>query len=129
VPGVTVAGTVQNVGGTNSLRLANASVHGSRLQDYRQRIDGFGIGNSYSNYTAMSPIMGSTQEMMIDTAAGSPEQGPGGVLLNIIPKEGGNTFTGSLFAAGATSGRAPRAEPVMRSYNEYKIHVRGRITG
>jgi len=28
-----------------------------------------------------------------------------------------------------SSWRAPRAEPVMRSYNEYKIHVRYRITG
>ena len=39
--------------------------------------------------------------MTVDVAAASAEQGPGGVILNIVPKEGGNTFSGSFFASGA----------------------------
>ena len=40
------------------------------------------------------------QEVTVDTAAGSAEQSAGGVRMNIIPREGGNTFSGSLFLAG-----------------------------
>jgi hypothetical protein len=104
VPGVTVTAADHDVGGTNTVRISTATVHGSRAQEYRQLIDGFGIGTSYANLTSMAPILSSAQEMTIDVAAGSAEQGAGGVVLNIIPKEGGNRFTGSLFAAGTTDG-------------------------
>ena len=45
---------------------------------------------------------GMIQEVTVDTAAGSAEQSAGGVRMNIIPREGGNTFTGSLFVTGTS---------------------------
>ncbi len=42
--------------------------------------------------------MGATQEVTIDMAGASAEAGEGGIRINLIPKEGGNTFTGSAFA-------------------------------
>jgi len=102
VPGVT--NSSQDTGGTNSIGLMTATIHGGRPADYRVTVDGFGIGNSYNQYSAMSPNMGSTQEMTVDAAGASAEQGPGGVILNVVPKEGGNRFSGSLFVSGSTEG-------------------------
>jgi hypothetical protein len=36
------------------------------------------------------------EEVVVETAAGSAEATTGGVQINIIPKDGGNTFSGSL---------------------------------
>ena len=36
------------------------------------------------------------QEVVVETAAGSAEATTGGVQINIIPKDGGNTFSGSV---------------------------------
>jgi hypothetical protein len=47
--------------------------------------------------------MGSTQEMTVEYGAGSVEQFTGGVRINFIPREGGNTFRGSFFATGLNS--------------------------
>jgi hypothetical protein len=38
------------------------------------------------------------QEIVYDTAAGSIESHGGGVRINIIPRDGGNRFSGTLFA-------------------------------
>ena len=56
-------------------------------------------GTSVSAFAANS---GMIQEVTVDTAAGSAEQSAGGVRMNIIPREGGNTFSGSLFLAGTS---------------------------
>ena len=110
IPGLsTTAGinpVVQDVGGTNNLRLANAfTIHGGRTTDSNIQIDGFQIRNigSFGNLTNMFPDMGATQEMTIDYAAGMADAATGGVKINYIPREGGNTVRGSFFATGVNS--------------------------
>jgi hypothetical protein len=110
IPGLsTTAGinpVVQDVGGTNNLRLANAfTIHGGRTSDSNIQIDGFQIRNigSFGNLTNMFPDMGATQEMTIDYAAGMADAATGGVKINYIPREGGNTVRGSFFATGVNS--------------------------
>ena len=106
IPGMNIS-TAQDVGGTNSLAgtTTSLSIHGGRGGDQRVLIDGMptanieGTGNS-SNFL---PNMGSTQEMTVDYAAGTAEQETGGVRINMIPREGGNTFKGSFFATGVNS--------------------------
>ena len=68
-------------------------------------VDGFTIRNigSQGNLTNFVPDMGSSQEVAFDYAANSAEAVTGGVLVNYIPKEGGNTFKGSFFGTVATS--------------------------
>ena len=39
----------------------------------------------------------SVQEISVQTSGGNAEQQFAGIWTNIIPKEGGNTFTGYLF--------------------------------
>ena len=58
------------------------------------QLDGFQVRNigSFANLTNMFPDMGATQEMTIDYAAGLGEAATGGVKVNYVPREGGNTF-------------------------------------
>jgi hypothetical protein len=48
--------------------------------------------------------MASLQEVTLDYSANSAEVPTGGVRINIIPREGGNTFNGTFFGSIATSG-------------------------
>ena len=41
--------------------------------------------------------------MAVSYSAGSAEQAFGGVQMNLIPREGGNVFKGSLFATGVNA--------------------------
>lgn len=89
-------------GGTNNLNLNTLSVHGSRANDQRVMVDGMSISatsgdGQLSNFI---PDMTSTQEVAVSYSAGAAEQAFGGVQMNMIPREGGNTFKGSLFATG-----------------------------
>ena len=44
---------------------------------------------------------GMAAEVTVDTSGLSAEQGQGGIRINYIPRDGGNTFSGSLFATFA----------------------------
>src|SRR5215475_1165901 len=106
IPGVSLSNV--DVGGTNIINTTGGSlsVHGGNLGDTRLLIDGVTIANTegtgYS--TNMLPNMGSTQEVAVDYSANTAESISGGLQINMIPKTGGNMFSGSLFATGATSG-------------------------
>jgi hypothetical protein len=98
-------GAPMDVGGTNNLQNTYMQIHGGRDTDQRIMIDGVQIRNlgdagRASNFV---PDMGSTQELTIDYAAGSAEQMTAGLRINYVPKEGGNTFRGSVFATGVNS--------------------------
>jgi hypothetical protein len=94
-----------DVGGTNTISLDSMSVHGSRAGDQRVNVDGLSTANADLNGQtgATLPNMGSIQELTIDTGGGSAEQATGGLTINVIPREGGNTFTSSFFATAVNS--------------------------
>jgi hypothetical protein len=99
IPGMVTGG--QDVGGQNTQSLSAISIHGGRGTDQRQAVDGLTLRNvaGQGNSTNTVVDFGSSQEMTIDYAAGSAEVITGGVLFNFIPKEGGNSFSGSFFGA------------------------------
>jgi hypothetical protein len=109
IPGVTNAGTVgfngmtaQDVGGAGGDQQVTLQIHGSRGNDQRIMINGMNIGwSNTSMWTAYSPNLGATAEVAVDTAAASAEAQEGGVRINLIPREGGNAFRGTLFAGFA----------------------------
>jgi len=82
---------------------AQVSAHGQRPGDGVSMIDGLRIGNMYidSNLTNMSlsPLL--FDEVNVSLAGQSGEAGTNGVLMNAIPRSGGNTFGGSLLANGS----------------------------
>ena len=104
IPGV--ASNQQDVGGSNIGQFApSLTIHGSRATDTRFTINGLspanGEGGGQSvNYT---PNMSSTQEMTIDTSGWSAEESTGGLRINLIPREGGNVFSGVFYAWWANS--------------------------
>jgi hypothetical protein len=97
----------QDVGGTNIINTTGGSmtIHGSNANDQRVMIDGLSTANSELAGQASNflPNMGSTQEMAVDYSSGTADQMTGGVRINMIPREGGNTFRGSFFGTAVNS--------------------------
>lgn len=103
VPGV-VSTKPPGVGGTDLLDLAQMSVHGSETSDYRVQQDGFILGNAYQSYNGFVPNMGSSAEATVNTAGSGADWWGSGLVLNVIPKEGSNTYSGDIFVTAATEG-------------------------
>lgn len=106
LPGA-VPGTTQDVGGTGTVNIGSASsgtIHGTVTGDFRNLLDGFTLGvASAPDVFGFQPNMGSAQEVVVSAAAGGAESLTGGMVLNIVPKEGANRFTGSFFATAANA--------------------------
>ncbi|MCY4600716.1 MAG: carboxypeptidase regulatory-like domain-containing protein [Acidobacteria bacterium] len=102
VPAV-VSSQPSGVGGTDLLDLAQLSVHGGETDDFRIQSDGFILGNAYQSYNGFVPNLGATAETTVNTAGAGSDWWGSGVVLNVIPKEGGNDYSGELFLTGATS--------------------------
>src|SRR4029453_11449927 len=108
VPGLTTTqgaarGNLMDVGGTRNLQNTLVSIHGGRDGGTRVMIDGVRIGNmsGAGQWHNFVPDQGSTQEVVIDYGAVSAEQISGGLKINHVPREGGNSFRGYLYATFA----------------------------
>ena len=77
----------------------NLAIHGSRGGDTTVRIS----GNAFTiSGTATTPInMGGVQEVNVETSALSIEEPWGGVRTSLIPRDGGNAYSGSVFTSYA----------------------------
>src|SRR5262245_1618606 len=108
VPGVTTALGSQDVGGTGGERYQTLSVHGSRTDQMPLVLNGMpynNMNNTGGGYNTTLVInTGTVQEMTVTTSGLSAESRSSGVLSNTIPKEGGNSFRGSLFGNFANDG-------------------------
>jgi hypothetical protein len=82
---------------------AQVSAHGNNPGDGVSLIDGMRIGNMYisSNLTNMSlsPLL--FDEVNVQMSGQLAETGTNGVIMNAIPRSGGNRFSGSLLANGS----------------------------
>jgi hypothetical protein len=77
-------------------------VHGGRAVESRLTVEGMNIsnppgGNQPPNYTA---DIGNAQEVTVTTSGGLGESETAGVQMNIVPKQGGNRFSGLVAASG-----------------------------
>jgi hypothetical protein len=81
------------------------SVHGGRTGDQVYLQNGVEISalamTSFASAIVINPV--GTQEMAVDTSAVSAEYASGGVRINAITRDGGNTFRGTFFANFANS--------------------------
>jgi hypothetical protein len=107
--GVMTIGVFSNqndVGGSAGEHQNQLKAHGGSFNDRLVQMDGLMISNMACNYscTGVSTNDASTQELSYEIGAISAETGGGGVRVNIIPKEGGNVFSGSAFFNFANSG-------------------------
>ena len=76
-------------------------IHGARASDSRTLHDGINTGWAGANSNAAVSNVAGSQETVLTTSGGLGEAETGGVMLNIIPRDGGNTFSGTVFLSGA----------------------------
>ena len=103
-PGIT-SNTGQDVGGAVINATTGMSSHGGRSNDGWTSMDGITMNAMASTgfTTRLVYSMASVQEVTLDYSANTAEVPTGGVRINIVPREGGNTFNGTAFASIATS--------------------------
>jgi len=90
-----------DVGGSAGIADVGQSLtaHGSKAVDQRVMLNGVSIMTLQAggNIGGQQPDVGSAAEIAIDTSSLSAEGPTGGVRINFIPKDGGNTFGNSTF--------------------------------
>jgi hypothetical protein len=79
---------------------------GGRSNEGRLQLDGLEVGAALNGGGVSSFVAdtGNSEEVAFTTSGGLGEAEVGGPTVNIVPKTGGNTFKGSVFAGGVTSG-------------------------
>ena len=103
--GISVGGRpdlgARDVGGVFNEGTVGLVAHGSRVQDQLTMLNGLNVGN-FSQGTAGGGLgrhvyinHAATEEVVL-TITGFAEYETSGVVLNAIPKEGGNTFSGNF---------------------------------
>ena len=107
IPGMNISGAgaanAQDVGGSSIGSLQQAAIHGGRTGDQRVMMDGLPLNTAQGNLSGFISNIASTQEFTIDTSGVSAEDNSGGVRMNIVPREGGNRFSATMFVTGANS--------------------------
>ena len=103
VPGISLAGA----GGlTSSTGLAPSffTSNGGANNEGRIQIAGMNVGSSFNGggVAAFAYDVSNTQEIQVTVSGGLGEADTGGPAMNLIPREGGNSFSGSIF--GSTAG-------------------------
>lgn len=104
LPGVVVSGA-QDVGGSRGDTPTDIAVHGSSINDGRIMIDGANVSppakqGGHDTMAILDTV--NSQEVVVTTSGGLGEAQTGGITINIIPREGGNRFSGQLFMSGTT---------------------------
>jgi hypothetical protein len=105
IPGASVSGG-QDVGGSAGLDAAFAmTIHGSTADSQRITQNGITLGTILAGgYGGGAvPNASAVQEWTFDYSGVSAEMATGGVRINFIPKEGGNTFSGVVFGSFTNS--------------------------
>src|SRR4051794_22494248 len=94
-----------DVGGTQVMQQPTLQVHGSSNNDNVFMVDGvqiqhIGFGGNQTGFYFNDGLM---EEISYQTSSLPAEAPVGGVQINMIPHDGGNTFHGGLFSTAANS--------------------------
>ena len=99
VPGLSSGGDSGGItGGSGGMA---GFIHGARASDSRTLHDGINTGWAGANSNAAVSNVAGAQEVVMTTSGGLGEAETGGVMLNIIPRDGGNQFSGTFAYSGA----------------------------
>jgi hypothetical protein len=107
--GVGVANTnalgSQDVGGTAGDTFTDLAIHGGKPAEQRQTIGGLSAATTirFGESLSSSPSFTAMQEMSVNTSGADATMAAGGVQINYVPRDGGNTFKGLLFYTAANS--------------------------
>jgi carboxypeptidase family protein len=89
-----------DVGGGTQMWQGTVVAYGGLSADFAVQIDGMNISSLLrtGDITGLYHNQSSFQDMVYQVVAGSAESQSGGVTVNMIPKEGGNRFSGEALA-------------------------------
>jgi hypothetical protein len=89
----------QDVGGQGGQSHSSIAIHGGRANDMEIQLDG--MNTSSWNRSDSSIVLftdGNISEYAIEVSGKSAESETGGIRINMIPREGSNTFKGTFFS-------------------------------
>ena len=100
---VVVPGVVTNLNDTvTGTATTQFPIHGGRNNEGRMTIDGLNIGNPIGGNQPpqYSADIGNAQEVTFTTSGGLGEAENAGLVMNVVPKTGGNSISGALYFSG-----------------------------
>ena len=123
-----VPGVVTN---TNDVATGTATtqfpIHGGRNNEGRMTIDGLNVGNppGGNQPPGFSVDVGNSAEISFTTSGGLGESETAGMVMNVVPKTGGNTVHGSAFYSGSgenlqadnSGGKVAAPTPLTKVYD------------
>ena len=86
--------------GSNPALYSVFQIHGGRRNEGQVLVDGMSGGYQGMGVSGYVPEVGNAQEVVFSLSGGLGEATTGGPQMNIIPKQGGNNFSGSVFISG-----------------------------
>src|SRR5436190_853819 len=99
IPGMVTTGDSGGItGGTGG---GASSMHGGRPSDSRTLADGLNMGWAGANSNAAVVNVAGAQEVVTSISGGLGEAETAGVVMNIVPRDGGNKFNGTIEYSGA----------------------------
>jgi hypothetical protein len=100
IPGMSSGGDNGGITGTQSG--GAGAIHGGRGNDSRTQTDGNNTGwAGGSAGGGNTPNVAGAQEVVLSTSGGLGEAETSGVILNVIPRDGSNTYSGQFNFSGA----------------------------
>ena len=104
IPGVTYStgGAAPDVGGSKGEFQQGFSIHGGRANDFQQLRDGMFFGTLIRAGNLMTSLNPATvSETTVQTSSATAELESGGALINVVPRDGGNVFSGTFNGNGS----------------------------
>ena len=90
---------IPDVGGSRAMQQTYMSAHGMSASQTTVQVDGLVVNGLDGDGAVQSYFNSSmSQEMVYTTSGAAADVSGGGVRLNMVPKDGGNIFSGSFFA-------------------------------
>ncbi|MEQ1729375.1 MAG: carboxypeptidase regulatory-like domain-containing protein [Vicinamibacterales bacterium] len=90
---------IPDVGGSRAMQQTYMSAHGMSASQTTVQVDGLMVNGLDGDGAVQSYFNSSmSQEMVYTTSGAAADVSGGGVRLNMVPKDGGNIFSGSFFA-------------------------------
>ena len=105
IPGVRKgAFTGQDVGGSVVQEVASLEANGGRTSDQRMMVNGVALSSGIAGGWGGGAVPNATgtSEFAIDVSGVDAQAATGGVRINFIPRDGGNRYSGTVFASYAT---------------------------
>jgi Carboxypeptidase regulatory-like domain len=100
IPGM--SNTTDSGGISGTMTGGAGAIHGGRGNDSRTYADGINMGWAGGSAGGGNmPMVSSAQEVVLTTSGGMGEAETSGVVLNVIPREGSNVFSGQFSVSGA----------------------------